>query len=122
MEKVKTSKIPIYFFRFEDLLLNPEPILKDIFRFILAEKNIDGTVIEQRIRDVIKTGKNFLYKPRSAGGGFNKHANKLTEDQMAQLMSKLEYYLHFFGYVHVEGQEDTYDFYDYKGQASKKNV
>jgi len=24
-------KIPIYFFRFEDLLLNPEPVLKDIF-------------------------------------------------------------------------------------------
>lgn len=46
MEKVKTSKIPIYFFRFEDLLLDPEPILKDIFRFVLAEKDIDGTVIE----------------------------------------------------------------------------
>jgi hypothetical protein len=64
MEKVKQSKVPIYFFRFEDLLLNPEPILKDIFKFILAERDIDGTVIEKRIRDVIKTGKNFLYKPR----------------------------------------------------------
>ena len=46
MEKVKTSSIPIYFFRFEDLLLQPENILKDMFRFILAEKNLDGKIIE----------------------------------------------------------------------------
>lgn len=46
MEKVKTSKIPIYFFRFEDLLLQPEPVLKDMFKFILAEKDLDGKIIE----------------------------------------------------------------------------
>jgi hypothetical protein len=46
MDKVRESKIPIYFFRFEDLLLQPVVILKDIFRFILATKDIDGTVIE----------------------------------------------------------------------------
>ena len=74
MDKVKNTDIPIYFFRFEDLLLNPEPILKDMFKFILAEPNVDGAVIETRIQDVIKTGKNTLYKPRSAGGGFHKHA------------------------------------------------
>jgi hypothetical protein len=104
MEKVRTSEVPIYFFRFEDLLVNPEPILKDIFKIILAQKSIDGTVIEHRIRDVIKNGKNFLYKPRSAGGGCNKHASKLSLDQMAILMSKLEFYLHFFGYAKVEGK------------------
>mmetsp|Transcript_2119 Transcript_2119/g.3180 ORF Transcript_2119/g.3180 Transcript_2119/m.3180 type:complete len:110 (-) Transcript_2119:482-811(-) len=49
MEKVRTSDVPIYFFRFEDLLLNPEPILKNMFRFILAKKDLDGTVIEKRI-------------------------------------------------------------------------
>jgi len=49
MEKVKTSKIPIYFFRFEDLLIQPEIVLKDMFRFVLAEKDIDGTIIEKRI-------------------------------------------------------------------------
>jgi hypothetical protein len=89
MEKVKTSSIPVYFFRFEDLLLQPENILKDMFRFILAEKNLDGKVIEQRIKDVITGGKNFLYKPRSAGGGFHKHADKVDEKQMARLMDKL---------------------------------
>jgi len=89
MEKVKTSAIPIYFFRFEDLLIQPEDVLKDMFKFILADKNLDGKVIEQRIKDVISGGKNFLYKPRSAGGGFHKHADKIDKDQMKSLMDKL---------------------------------
>tara|TARA_B110000285_G_C14922916_1_gene513486 strand:+ start:295 stop:435 length:141 start_codon:yes stop_codon:yes gene_type:complete len=46
MEKVKTSAIPVYFFRFEDLLLQPENTLKDMFKFILAEKELDGKIIE----------------------------------------------------------------------------
>ena len=40
---------------------------------------------------------------------------------MASLMSKLEFYLHFFGYAKVDGQE-TFDFYDYEGSAKKENV
>ena len=31
MDKIENSDIPIYFFRFEDLLLDPEPVLKEIF-------------------------------------------------------------------------------------------
>ena len=80
MERVKTSAIPIFFFRFEDLLQQPERPLKDMFRFILAEKNIDGKMIDQRIKDVISGGKNFLYKPRSAGGGCHKHTDKTNKD------------------------------------------
>ena len=40
---------------------------------------------------------------------------------MSCLMSKLEFYLHFFGYAKVEGKE-TLGFYDYKGTAKKENV
>jgi hypothetical protein len=86
--------------------MKPEPILKDMFRFILGEENIDGTIIEQRIRDTIKGGKNFLYKPRSAGGGFHKHTDKISQEQMQYLMDKLEYYLHFFGYAKDERTSD----------------
>ena len=48
-----------------------------MFKFVLAERCLDGTIIEQRIKDTISEGKNFLYKPRSAGGGFHKHENKI---------------------------------------------
>ena len=65
LQKVKENKTPIFFFRFEDLLLQPEPVLKDMFRFILGAKDgVDDTIIEKRIQDVIGSGKNFLYKPR----------------------------------------------------------
>lgn len=105
MEKAREGNVPIFFFRFEDLLVTPEPVLRDMFRFILGTRNIDGTVIERRIREVIKTGKNFLYKPRQANGGLHKHAEKISKDQMKELMEKLEYYLHFFGYAKDESCE-----------------
>jgi hypothetical protein len=35
-------------------------------------------------------------------------------------MSKLEYYLHFFGYA--GGSDDCFEFYDYKGTAKPENV
>ena len=83
IEKAHEGKIPIFFFRFEDLLVTPEPVLKDMFRFILGKEDISNTLIEKRIKDVIATGKNFLYKPRAAnGGGLHKHAEKLSQDQM----------------------------------------
>ena len=66
---------------------------------ILGEESLENTVIEQRIRDVISSGKNFLYKPRSAGGGFHKHVNKISKEKMQALMDKLEDFLHFFGYA-----------------------
>ena len=112
LERAKESKIPIYFFRFEDLLIQPEGVLKNMFKFILAKDNLDGTVIEQRIRDVISKGKNFLYKPRSAGGGFHKHAEKLTEQQMTHLKDKLEHLIHFFGYAKDELRPDEEQFVD----------
>jgi len=60
-----------------------------MFKFILCEKDLDGKIIEQRIKDVISGGKNFLYKPRSSGGGFHKHVDKIDKEQMAFLMDKL---------------------------------
>jgi hypothetical protein len=103
MEKVKLGRTPIFFFRFEDLLLQPEPVLKDMFKFILgAENGLEDTIIEKRIQDIINNGKNFLYKPRQAGGGFHKHKNLLKDEQMIHLMDKLEFYIHFFGYSKVD--------------------
>ena len=54
---------------------------------------------------------------------------------MQEMLDKLEFYLHFFGYAKDDREEKTlpkreifnsfeptnYDFYDYKGKASKKN-
>ena len=36
----ETSNIPIYFFRFEDVVANPAKELKELFRFILGMESI----------------------------------------------------------------------------------
>ena len=55
-QKHKKEPSLYFFFRFEDLLMNPEPVLKDMFRFILAEENLENTIIEKRIKDVVGNG------------------------------------------------------------------
>ena len=57
-QKHKKEPYQYFFFRFEDLLMNPEPVLKDMFRFILAEENLENTIIEKRIKDVVGNGQN----------------------------------------------------------------
>ena len=44
------GSIPVHFFRFEDLLTNPEKVLRDIFDFSLGVESISGTYIEKRIK------------------------------------------------------------------------
>ena len=46
----ETTDKPIYFFRFEDIMANPEEELVKLFRFILGMDSLEGTVIEQRIK------------------------------------------------------------------------
>ena len=53
----ETSDVPVYFFRFEDVIANPGKELKEIFRFILGMQSIEGTVIEHRINEVMAWSK-----------------------------------------------------------------
>ena len=46
------KEIPTYFLRYEDLLKNPERVLKECFKFLLDVPSILGTVVEKRIKDV----------------------------------------------------------------------
>ena len=41
----------MYYLRYEDLILNPEPALTELFCYLLEVPTITGTVIEKRIRD-----------------------------------------------------------------------
>jgi hypothetical protein len=84
IEKAKSKKVPVYFFRFEDLMREPLPILSKIFSFSLGVPSIEGTIIERRILETINSGSsgNTLYKPRSGGGGINKNLARYSADQI----------------------------------------
>lgn len=48
--------IPTYYIRYEDLCLNPNPVLMELFCFLLDVPSIDGTVVEKRIIDYCAKG------------------------------------------------------------------
>ena len=93
--------MPVYFFRYEDLVTDPASVLSKMFAFVLGVPDIEGTFIEKRMMEVISTGSkgNTLYKPRSGGAGFNKNKDKYNEQQMQYIMENLEDLLNFFGYT-----------------------
>ena len=54
-EKLEPA-VPIYWVRYEDLVLNPKPALLELFSFMLDVPNLDGTVCEKRIIDYCAKG------------------------------------------------------------------
>lgn len=53
MNESKHREVPMLFVRFEDLLINPEPELRNIMRFLLGEPDIKGTNAERRIYEIL---------------------------------------------------------------------
>jgi hypothetical protein len=53
---MKEKKIPFHVVRYEDLLDNPEPTLKEMFAFMLGVESIEGTVAERRVKEIIDAG------------------------------------------------------------------
>lgn len=51
-----SKEIPLYIFRYEDLVNDPEPALKECFKFLLNVTSIEGTVVEKRIQDICANG------------------------------------------------------------------
>ena len=48
------KKIPTFIIRYEDLRIDPGRSLTDLFCFLLDVPSIEDTVVESRIRTVIK--------------------------------------------------------------------
>ncbi len=60
-EVSKKSEVPVFFFRFEDLLTDPKHLLTETFKFLLGNDgpsltSLEGTYIEHRIDEVLKLG------------------------------------------------------------------
>ena len=96
----------IYFFRFEDVLKNPEEELRNLFKFCLGMEDIDGTVIEKRIKDTLALGakKNTAYKPRV--GGTNKNLKNYRQEQLDLVKTENEEIFHIFGYADMSKEGD----------------
>jgi hypothetical protein len=45
----KKGEVPVYLFRFEDLIQDPKTVLTDIFELLLDKESLEGTYVEKRI-------------------------------------------------------------------------
>ena len=95
-------KIPTYVVRFEDLLSDKKNTLLDLFRFLLNEKDLEGTLIEALIEHHTNPEiKKEVYKPRKGKANCNKHI--YTDSQVKEFKREAGLMLKRLGYV----KEDT---------------
>jgi hypothetical protein len=133
LDVAENSDVPIYFFKFEDILKDTQGELEKLMSFILGIfDSVEGTVIQERIKEVMSMdeGKRSVYKPRAATTGnkqSSKHKNlhKYADDQIILQYVQNESLLHIFGYVDHPDVPEHNRLYDYKSKGltpSAENV
>ena len=105
------SKIPTLFVRFEDLIAKQKETLTDIFRFLLNAPSIEGTVINQRIKDLTSKGKDgmptvYALKKQQDKKSLMKNAKCYSAAQIKVLKEKLREELLFLGYTNSPNPAD----------------
>lgn len=51
-----SKHVPVYYLRYEDLLLKPQETLEGLFCFLLNRENIEGLNIQRRIKAAVEMG------------------------------------------------------------------
>lgn len=116
------SDKPIYFFRFEDVMTKPREELQNLMKFILGIDDIKGTVIEQRIEEVLAMGSasNRVYTPRA--GGMNKNLQNYSQEQLDYVRKTNEEILHYFGYVDDGREDNNTPIFDFRGKEKPNSL
>lgn len=80
IDQAREKKIPCLFIRYEDLAINPRPVMREVMEFMLGTESIDGTFIEQRIDKTLKDmSAGIVYSPRS--GKVNSNLDNFNKEQ-----------------------------------------
>jgi hypothetical protein len=100
--------IPTYVVRYEDLLNKPKESLTGLFQFLLDEKNLEGTLIEELIKqNTLKGTKKQVYKPRV--GKINSNRDKFSQSQISQMKKLAGQMIRRLGYLENDNPLDETD-------------
>ena len=104
MNKQLVPAIPTYYVRYEDLCLDPKPVLTELFCFLLEVPSIEGTVVELRIADYCAKGSSaasvYTVKDQAARSlNLSRNAHMYTEVQLEMIKDVARDYLYFFNYA-----------------------
>ena len=120
--EARERRLPILFLRFEDLVMNPEPELIKIMRFLIDRDDLSGTNAERRIKEVLSMGEQATqtYSLKDTTRRLNANIHRYTQDQQAWVKEKMKEVLHYFGYAKLpEDLENPTGFFDYSDQGSQ---
>ena len=70
--------------RYEDLKVDPKPVLSDLFCFLLDVPSIEGTIVERRITEVTEAGFSNVtaYRLKSTASSLSRNNHMYTAAQM----------------------------------------
>ena len=94
--------VPTYYLRYEDLVINPQPVLMELFCFMLEVPSIEGTVVERRVIDYCAKGNDAaaVYKMKAQPTrNLSRNAFMYTPEQIEWMKEASRDYLYYFGYV-----------------------
>ena len=110
------KEIPTFIIRYEDLILNPVPVLTDCFRFLLNVHSIKNTVIEKRIKGVaaLEIESKTIYQLKDSAF-MNKNPDMYSDELLDEIKMILKDYNLFYGYTTIgKSKDDQTSFFAYK--------
>ena len=116
MKDARERACPVLFVRFEDLVMDPEPVLMQMMKFILNVNDLSGTNAERRVKEVIAKGASatVTYTLKDTTRRYNGNAGIYTEEQRQWIKSEFKEIMHYFGYAKVSSDPDNVTgFFDY---------
>ena len=110
-----TSQIPTFFLRYEDLKLDPVPVLEALFSFLLDVDSLEGTLCQRKIREVAAGGfsTKTAYTLKSTSLNLCRNRSMYSPQLIAMMRHELKDMISFWDY----NKGSTCFFYGVEGNA-----
>lgn len=98
--KLIDSGVPVFCTRYEIIVKDPKSALTDVFEFMFNLESMEGTMLEQRLKEVLEMGQSATrtYKPKTAERIYASDDDMFSEEQKNYVFRELHDFLLFFGY------------------------
>ena len=117
IREAKAKKAPVYFIRYEDLVVDPKSVIENVFAFFLNIESVEGTCIQKRIHEILNLGHeaSVSYKPKTIG--LHKNRFRFNDELIKYIQEELKDFIYYFGYNKLTDKEHQFAFYKYDEQS-----
>ena len=118
-EKSKTT--PVFYLSYEQLVLNPIPVVKQLFCYLLNLESCDGTILEQRIEQVCGGNHqtHHVYKLKEGTGRLHRNVGLYSKEQLQFVATTCRENLHYLDYVKSDESPDPQQFFTYSSTTKE---